>query len=231
MQSQRTPAVFIAGTDTGIGKTHVSVALVHALRAHGLRVAGMKPVASGCEPTPRGLRNEDALALQGASDPRPRYAQVNPVALRAAVSPHLAAAEAGVSVCAESLLAAYRALAADYDGLVVEGVGGWMVPLDEQLLAPQLVQTLDLPVILVVGLRLGCLNHALLSARAILADGCRLLGWVGNAVDAQMDMREANLATLRRLMPAPCLGELAHGEPAEVASRRLGAASAAILAA
>lgn len=212
--------VFVAGTDTEIGKTHASTALIHALRGAGWRTRGMKPVASGCEATADGLRNADALALQAASEPRPDYALVNPYSMRAPVSPHLAAREDGVHVEMEPIRQAYATLAADCDRVVVEGIGGWMVPLGDELLASELPRALDLPVILVVGLRLGCLNHALLSARAIRADGLHLLGWVGNAVDPDMLRADDNLDTLRALMPVPCLGVLPHGgTPAEAAPR------------
>ncbi len=220
--------VFIAGTDTEIGKTHASVSLVHALRAAGHRACGMKPVASGCEATPEGLRNADALALQAASEPRPDYAWVNPFAMNAPVSPHLAAREDGVRVDMAGIRAAYDALSGSHDRVVVEGIGGWMVPLREDLLASAIPQALDLPVILVVGLRLGALNHALLSARAIQADGCRLLGWIGNRVDPHMAMAEGNIDTLRALLPAPCLGVLPHGVVPEQAATRLDDAVAAI---
>ncbi|KGI78792.1 dethiobiotin synthase [Oleiagrimonas soli] len=222
--------VFIAGTDTEIGKTHTSVALIHALRDAGLKVCGMKPVASGCDATPEGLRNADAVALQAASDPRPPYAQVNPFAMNAPVSPHLAAREDGVTVTMEPIRAAYDALCAQCDVTVVEGIGGWMVPLRDDLLASAIPAALDLPVILVVGLRLGALNHALLSARAIQADGRRLLGWIGNRVDPDMAMAmaEANIDTLRSLMPAPCLGVLEHGPTPPSAAARLHEAVAAL---
>jgi dethiobiotin synthetase len=220
--------VFVAGTDTGIGKTHTSVALIHALRAEYPRVCGMKPVASGCADTPHGRRNDDALALQAASDPVPTYDRINPVALSAPVSPHLAAAQEGISIAVAPLCAAFDALAADYDAIVVEGVGGWLAPLGEDLPASALAQAFGLPVILVVGLRLGCLNHAALSARAIVADGCRLLGWIGNRIDPDMAMVDANIATLDRLLPAPCLGVLGHGEAPIIAAARLQRAVAAI---
>ena len=213
--------VFVAGTDTGIGKTHASVALIHALRANGRRVCGMKPVASGCVETPHGRRNDDALALQAASDPRPEYAVVNPVALAAPVSPHLAAAAEDARIALPPLRAAFDMLVARCDAVVVEGVGGWLAPLDETLPAAALAQAFDLPVVLVVGLRLGCLNHALLSARAIVGDGCRLLGWIGNRIDPDMTMVDDNIATLGRLLPSPCLGVLAHGEPPQTAAARL----------
>ncbi|HEX7113099.1 MAG TPA: dethiobiotin synthase [Mizugakiibacter sp.] len=211
--------VFIAGTDTGIGKTYASCALLHALRGAGLDAVGMKPVASGCEETPQGLRNADALALQAASaPPTPAYAQVNPVALAEAVSPHLAARAAGIEITLPPLRAAYAALAAERDIVVVEGVGGWLAPLSDTLPASTLATGLGLPVILVVGLRLGCLNHALLSARAIIADGCRLLGWIGNTIDPAMARLDDNLDTLRRLLPAPCLGVLDHASDGAAAA-------------
>ncbi len=220
--------VFIAGTDTEIGKTHVSVSLVHALRAAGHRACGMKPVASGCEETAGGLRNDDALALQAASEPRPDYAQVNPFSMHAPVSPHLAARQDGVHVDLDGIRRAYAELAADHDRVVVEGIGGWMVPLGEGLLASAIPEALDLPVILVVGLRLGALNHALLSARAIQADGGRLLGWIGNRIDPDMALAEDNIQTLRALLPAPCLGVLPHATDPEQAASCLQAAVTAL---
>lgn len=215
-------SLFVAGTDTGIGKTHAACTLIYALRAQGLRVCGMKPVASGCVQTVQGLRNDDALALQAASSaPAPAYAEVNPVALRDPLSPHLAAARDGVTIALPPLQAAFQALQARHDAVVVEGVGGWRVPLAPGLLASALPQAWALPVVLVVGLRLGCLNHALLSAEAIAADGCRLLGWIGNCIDPAMTAVEENIATLRELLPAPCMGILPHGLPPERAAGAL----------
>lgn len=215
-----TAAVFIAGTDTGIGKTHAACALVHALRQAGYNSCGMKPVASGCVSTPDGLRNDDALALQAAgSNPLLDYALINPVSLRDPLSPHLAAAHDGVLISLLPMRVAFDRLMLGHQRVVVEGVGGWMVPLGPKLLAADIARQWQLPVILVVGLRLGCLSHALLSARAINADGCRLLGWIGNAIDPAMDAPEENLATLRELLPAPCLGVLPHGvSPAQAAA-------------
>lgn len=224
-----TAAVFIAGTDTGIGKTHAACTLLHALRAAGHDACGMKPVASGCMETPQGLRNYDALALQEAgSDVDLPYALINPVALRDPLSPHLAAAHDGVEIALAPLRAAFEQLAARHRKVVVEGVGGWLVPLAPGLFAADIAKQWQLPVILVVGLRLGCLNHALLSARAIVADGCRLLGWIGNRVDPEMDAPEENLATLRELLPAPCLGVLPHGVAPMQASSCLRDAVAAL---
>lgn len=220
--------VFIAGTDTGIGKTHVACTLLHALRAAGHHACGMKPVASGCVETPEGLRNDDALALLAAGSDAPAYPLVNPVALRDPLSPHLAAAHEGVEISLAPLHDAFERLCADHRHVVVEGVGGWLVPLAPGLFAADIARRWQLPVILVVGLRLGCLNHALLSARAIVDDGCELLGWVGNRVDPAMDAVEENLATLRELLPAPCLGVLPHGASPAQAAGHLQAAVAAL---
>lgn len=222
------PAVFIAGTDTGIGKTHAACALLHALRAAEYSACGMKPVASGCTETADGLRNDDALALQAASSTTPPYALINPFALRDPLSPHLAAAHDGVDISLAPLRAAFDQLSSNYQKVVVEGVGGWLVPLAPGLLAADIAKLWQLPVILVVGLRLGCLNHALLSARAIEADGCHLLGWIGNCIDPAMDALEENLATLRELLPAPCLGLLPHGMAPAPAASRLAAAVAVL---
>lgn len=211
--------VFVAGTDTGIGKTHASCALLHALREAGLHATGMKPVASGCARTPDGLRNEDALALIAASDPQPDYALCNPYAFEPAIAPHLAATDVGAHVELARIEAAHAQLAARAECVVVEGVGGWMVPLSDALDAGAIAHALKLPVILVVGLRLGCINHARLSARAIAADGCELLGWIGNRVDPAMQRADDNLETLRRVLPAPCLGVLPHGVAAAEAAR------------
>jgi dethiobiotin synthetase len=214
-----TQAFFIAGTDTGIGKTHAACSLIHAWRATGRSVCGMKPVASGCTETPHGLRNDDALALLAASsEPSAAYAEINPIALREPLSPHLAALHESVTITLPPLRTAFDALSARYDTVIVEGVGGWRVPLSMELFASDIAKAWSLPVVLVVGLRLGCLSHALLTAEAILADGCRLAGWIGNRVDPQMDAVEENIDTLRTLLPAPCLGILPHGVAPERAS-------------
>lgn len=219
-------AYYVTGTDTGAGKTFASVALVHALRRGGARVAGMKPVASGCEATPAGLRNEDALALQAASDPRPDYALVNPWALPDPTAPQIAAARAGVVVTLPPIVAAYRSLAAQADHVIVEGVGGWLAPLADGFEQADLVRALDLPVLLVVGLKLGCLNHARLTARAVAADGCRLAGWIGVEVEAPGSDAAAYRTLVTDALPVACLGFLPFrpgGDPAAVAGElRLG---------
>jgi dethiobiotin synthetase len=206
--------LYITGTDTGIGKTRASVALLQALRATGLKAVGMKPVASGCEWTADGWRNEDALALQAASHASPAYALVNPCALPLATAPTIAAHHAGMRVQLPPLLEAYRALAASADIVVVEGVGGWLAPLAEDLEQADLVRALDLDVVLVVGLRLGCISHARLSERAIRADGVRLAGWIGNAVEPGFDDSGEYFRALSDAMATPCLGRLAHAAPA-----------------
>jgi dethiobiotin synthetase len=221
-------AVFIAGTDTGIGKTHAACALIHALRDAGHSTCGMKPVASGCESTPHGLRNEDALALQAAGSAAVDYDLINPIALREPIAPHLAAAHEGVVISLPPLRRAFHRLRENHERVVVEGVGGWLVPLAPGLSAADIAKAWQLPVILVVGLRLGCINHALLSARAIEADGCQLLGWIGNAIDPHMLAPDENLATLRELMPVPCLGVLPHSVAPEQAATHLRAGVAAL---
>jgi dethiobiotin synthetase len=203
-------SVFVTGTDTGVGKTLVSATLLAALNANGVRAAGMKPVASGCIETADGWRNEDAMMLLAQSAGAPAYASVNPYALPEAVAPHLAAASSGVEIRLDALLAAFAALSTNAQFVVVEGVGGWAVPFASTLMQADLVRALKLPVVLVVGLRLGCINHALLSARAVISDGCQLAGWIGNRIDPAMARAEENLATLRERLPAPCLGVLAH---------------------
>ncbi len=203
-------SIYVTGTDTGIGKTFASAALLHTLRARGLRAVGMKPVASGCEATDEGLRNEDALALQAASDPVPAYADVNPYALRQPLAPEIAAREEGVDISLDPIRAAFARLQAQADAVVVEGVGGWAAPLTATLDQRDVVRALALPVVLVVGLRLGCQNHALLSARAIAADGCELVGWIANEIDPAMERIDENVDILQQRLHVPLLMRLPH---------------------
>ena len=199
-------AFYVTGTDTGIGKTVVSVALLHALRARGLAAVGMKPVASGSELTPEGWRNDDALALQAASRPSHSYDLHNPYALAEPTAPELAARRAGVEVTMAPIRSAYAALSRGADICVVEGVGGWMAPLAAGLEQSTLARELRLPVVLVVGIRLGCLSHARLSERAIRADRRPMLGWIGNVVDPQFADAQDYKALLQRDLSSPCLG-------------------------
>jgi dethiobiotin synthetase len=195
--------LFVTGTDTGVGKTRVAVALIHALRAQGLRVAAMKPVSAGSAP---GELNEDVVALLQAANVTAELRDVNPYAFAEPVAPHIAAQQAGVCIDLESIAAAYSRLAAAADAVVVEGAGGWRVPLNAHQDMADLAQRLGLPVVLVVGLRLGCLNHALLTAESIAFRQLPWAGWVGNQIEAEMPFRAENLAALRARLPAPCLG-------------------------
>ena len=198
---------FVTGTDTEIGKTTVAAGLLCAARQRGLTTAGVKPVAAGCERTPDGLRNEDALALQAQCYPPLAYELINPVTLEAAIAPHIAAQEEQVALTAKGLAQACDTVFERGAALtLVEGAGGWCVPLNETELLSDVAIAHKLPVVLVVGMRLGCINHALLSCRAIAADGLELAGWVANHVDPQMSRPEENLATLKQLIKAPCLG-------------------------
>ncbi|MGM9428779.1 dethiobiotin synthase [Hydrogenophaga sp. MI9] len=197
---------FVTGTDTGVGKTLVSAALLHALARHHARVVGMKPMAAGLVQQGDAWVAEDALALRAASTVAVPPALDNPVALPEPLSPHLAAARAGRRVGVAELVVAHRELRGLADVVLVEGSGGWRVPLNDDETLADLAVALALPVVLVVGLRLGCLNHALLTAEAIRADGLRLAGWVANAVDPDMGCRDENIDTLRQRLSAPLLG-------------------------
>jgi dethiobiotin synthetase len=202
--------VFVTGTDTDCGKTRVSVELIRQLRGRGLRVAGFKPVAAGAHLRDGKLVNDDALALSAASGLDIPYATVNPYCFAPPIAPHLAAAEAGVRIESGSIALAGEALARSCDYLVVEGAGGWRVPLGPDLDIQGLALALGLPVLLVVGLRLGCLNHALLSEQAILGSGAALIGWVGSQVDPGLASLNENVFTLRSVLSGPCLGVLPH---------------------
>lgn len=202
-------AVFVTGTDTEVGKTHVSCALLAAASKAGLQTAAMKPVASGCELTAAGLRNSDALALQAQCTLELSYEQINPVALQAAIAPHLAAASEGRQLSLSRLVGTARAvLMGRADFTVIEGAGGWRVPLNGRELLSSLPLELRLPVVLVVGIRLGCINHALLTAEAIRRDGLHLAGWVANHLGTCTAVDSQNVETLRHMLPAPLLGEL-----------------------
>ena len=199
---------YLTGTDTGIGKTVASVALLHAFARNGLRATGMKPVASGCTMTGDGWRNDDALALQAASRPAHCYGLHNPFALPEPTAPQIAAASAGICVSLPAIALAYGQMAPSSDAMVVEGVGGWLAPLADELEQSTLASALNLSVIIVVGLRLGCLSHARLTERAILADGLPIAGWIGNAVEPDFPNAAEYKALLRSSLVSPCLGWL-----------------------
>lgn len=198
--------LYITGTDTGVGKTLVAAALVHLAASEGRRVVGLKPVATGATRTDDGLRNDDALALLGASSVVLPYDLVNPCCFEPAIAPHLAAAERGVSIEIPRLLEGYRAATREADLAIVEGAGGWRVPLHPGGFLSDLPEQLGLGVILVVGLRLGCLNHARLTFEAIERAGrCPFIGWVGNQVDPGFARQEETVATLARLLGGSAL--------------------------
>lgn len=212
----RTPGIFITGTNTGVGKTRVAAAWARALRPSGLKVVALKPVASGSRRDGAGrLRNEDALALQAAASVSLPYEQVNPWCFEPAIAPHLAAEEAGQAIDLPSLVDWYDRATAGADLALVEGAGGWRVPLHPDGFLSDLPEQLGLGVVLVVGLTLGCLNHARLTREAIEQSGrCRFLGWVANHLDPAFDRVDGNLASLERLLGAPPLARLPH-DPAE----------------
>ncbi|WP_226801691.1 dethiobiotin synthase [Alkalilimnicola sp. S0819] len=198
--------MFIAGTDTEVGKTVVAAGLMHALRARGVRVGAMKPVAAGCERTEQGFRNPDARTLGAQCTEAPPYELLNPYALEPPIAPHLAAQARGLRLSLTLIQQAYAALRSEADFMVVEGAGGWRVPLDGHYDMADIPRLLGLPVVLVVGVRLGCISHALLSAEAIAADGCRLVGWVANVLEPGEAGAPAQIDTLRRRLVAPLLG-------------------------
>ena len=203
-----TSGYFVTGTDTECGKTLVTLGMMYLYKTTGYRVAGMKPVASGSRPTPRGLRNEDAVHIQHQASDMVDYGLINPYAFEPAIAPHLAASAAGIRLQVDVIEACYRQLAEASDRVLVEGVGGWRVPLGADWGVAELARALGLPVILVVGVRLGCINHGLLSVESILDSGCRLAGWVANRVDPEMLEPEGSIEALARLIEAPLLGEV-----------------------
>jgi len=204
--------IFVTGTDTGVGKTVVACALVRGLREGGARVAVMKPVASGAFRTPEGLRNTDALALMEAAGPArsDTYDEVNPYCFEPAISPHIAAREAGIDVDTSMIRQKYDRLSAGADWVVVEGAGGWYAPINEHQTMADLAWALSVPALLVVGLKLGCLNHAQLTRLGVESHGVRLAGWVVSGIDRHMTRVEANLETLERLFGEPPLAVVPH---------------------
>jgi dethiobiotin synthetase len=197
--------VFVTGTDTGVGKTLVACALIRAIAASGRRVVGMKPIAAGARRSPEGPLNEDVELLLAAGNLAAPRARVNPYCFLPPVAPHLAARAAGIEIALDTIVAAYQELAAVADFVVVEGAGGFRVPLNAREDTAHLVARLGLPVVLVVGIRLGCLNHALLTAEAIRARGLTLAGWCANHVDPAMACAEENVAALAERLGAPLL--------------------------
>jgi len=202
---------FVTGTDTGVGKTHASATLLHALHAKGLSTVGMKPIASGCDWRDGAWQNDDVVQLRAASSVDVPASLTCPWLLRTPCSPHLAAAREGLRITRAPVRTAFDALRRQADAVVVEGVGGFHVPLDTGAVrwsTGDLAAMLALPVVMVVGIRLGCLNHALLTAQAIRARGLTLAGWIANRIDPDMLLADENVATLHDWLDAPCLGDL-----------------------
>jgi dethiobiotin synthetase len=217
--------IFVTGTDTAVGKTVVACGLARGFRAHGARVAVMKPVASGAIRTPEGLRSADALALIEAAQATTPYALVNPYCFEPPISPHIAAKEAMIEVDIATIRRNFETLAADADWVVIEGAGGWFAPVSERQTMADLVWALAVPTVMVVGVRLGCLNHAQLTRLAIEARGVSFAGWIASGVDPAMARTAENLASLERLLGEPALA-VAACEPEAAASLTLEAAAA-----
>ena len=197
---------FLAGTDTDVGKTVVSCALLRQATAAGLSTLGLKPIAAGCEKIDGEYRNDDALALMASSTASLPYKAVNPIAFADPIAPHIAAMHSGVSVSASDLANQCQQQLVNDHFTIIEGAGGWRVPLNDTESMADLARVLGLPVILVVGFKLGCLNHALLTVEAITRDGLPLAGWVANQIDPDMAVVDENLASLKQRINAPCLG-------------------------
>lgn len=203
---------FITGTDTGVGKTLISCALLHGFAAQGKLVSGFKPVAAGCDENDH---NEDALALRAASTLQLGYGQVNPYCFPRAIAPHIAARHIGVRIEMRRILTSFDEMAGQADEVIVEGAGGFLVPLNEDLTFADLARELDIPVILVVGMRLGCINHALLTVCAIENHQIECAGWVANILDEEMHALQENIDTLRERIAAPLLGIVPHMKEAD----------------
>ncbi len=213
--------LFVTGTDTEVGKTLVACGLMHAYRRAGLRVVGMKPVAAGCYETPEGWKNEDVEALRAAANFDAPLEQINPYLFREPIAPHVAAARENRIMDSGLIRERFAALSKRADAVVVEGAGGFLVPLNDREDFGDLAKLLGLPVVLTVGMRLGCINHALLTQEAILSRGLVLAGWVANRIDPAMSAYEENLATLEARMRAPLLGIVPHLTVPDAASTAL----------
>ena len=208
-----TRGFFVTGTDTGVGKTVICCALLHAFAALGKSVVAMKPVAAGATLTAEGLINDDVACLRAAATTAAPLPLVNPYCFEPAVAPHLAAQAVSVRIGLETIAAAFDDLSARAEVVMVEGVGGFCVPLNDEEDGGDLASRLDLPVILVVGLRLGCLNHALLTAQAIRARRLRLTGWIANRIDRSMALADENVAALAQRLRAPMVADIAYASP------------------
>lgn len=198
-------SLFVTGTDTGVGKTQIASALISLLKQRGQRVAGMKPIASGCHITSDGLRNDDAMVLYQEANVQLNYDDINPYAFELPIAPHIAAKKVGVEIDASVIHRQFYQIQKKADSVVVEGAGGWFVPINNKLTMADVAIRLGLPVVLVVGIRLGCINHALLTVEAIKCSGLPFYGWVANNIVENTES-DAILESLKDRIPAPCLG-------------------------
>ena len=205
-------AYFITGTDTDVGKTYIASALVKHFCRQGLQAVGMKPVAAGSELVNGRLLNSDVTELIKASNVDADLALINPYVFAPAIAPHIAAEQAGITVSLDNIQQSFNALQAKADVVLVEGAGGFRVPINRQETMADLAVKLNLPIVLVVGVRLGCINHALMTAGSIRAAGLNLVGWVANRIDQNMPAIEENIATLKAMIKAPCIADVAWGE-------------------
>ena len=199
---------FVTGIDTGVGKTAVTLGLMQALQQQGRSVAAMKPVAAGCELTRTGLRNADALQLQQQASVKLDYELINPYAFAPAIAPHIAAEQVGVTINIKEIINKYNEIEKNANCVLVEGVGGWQVPLNADETLADLARLMGLDVIMVVAVRLGCLNHALLTAESVAAAGCTLAGWVANQLPAVPECAEENIKSIKSRISSPLLGVL-----------------------
>ena len=209
---------FITGTDTSVGKTLVTTGLIRLFSEDGIKVAGMKPIASGCEVTDQGLRNEDAMLIMRESNVDLDYELINPYAYEPPVSPHFAASESDQKIKLDHIVEKFTEISAQADLVIVEGVGGWQAPLDDDLNMSDLAGKLNLPVILVVGLRLGCINHALLTADAIRQKGLSLLACVASQIDADYQRLDETLETLEKRLgiPVQLIPQVENAKPEQI---------------
>ena len=203
---------FITGTDTGVGKTLIATALINLLVQQGNKVVGMKPVSCGCQQVGGQWQHDDALLMMAASNVNLPYETINPYAFEPAIAPHLAAHQAGETISLSLVQKKFQVLSGAADKIITEGAGGWLVPINDNESMADLAVALGLPVIVVVGLRLGCLNHALLTVQSILEKGAKLAGWVANSIDPLFKHQKDNINTLVTMIPAPCLGTIPYRE-------------------
>ena len=208
MSQRPTKSIFVTGTDTDVGKTYVCNLLLQQLNQQGQRAIGYKPIAAGAQLTQSGLRNDDALILQRASAGEPAYDVINPICYEAAIAPHIAAKIQGEQITTAQLNHWWQGRLAGYDIEIVEGAGGWRLPINDKQWLSEFVVSQQLDVILVVGMKLGCLNHALLTVEAIKNDGLNIIGWVANQLAQPMSHYQTNLDYLIDLIEAPLLGEV-----------------------